>query len=213
MAAGRHRTGKADRINIGVFSNPRPNDRPGTHDQIKHTFRTACLIQNFGQLPGTGRGQFSWFDHHRIAKGQGRGDFPGRDRNRKIPGGDQADNPDRLSFHHHINAGANRGNRITKIAQSLASKEFENLSRSYGLTNRFRQGFAFFTGQQAAELILARHDQRTGFFQHIMPDLRAGVCPGGLSSFRSGNRLINTARIPSGKTADDIVSIGRVYIF
>ena len=173
--------GKAHARDALVFEQHSAHFRATAHHQVEHARRQACAVQDVGQRPGRARHHFSGLEHHGVAVGQGWGNFPGGDGDGEVPGGDQADHAQGLAGDLHAHAGAHRRQHLATGAQGFARKELEDGGSAAHFADGFGQGFAFFAGQQVAQLGLAGND----FVAHGVQDVKA-LLGGGQAPGREG---------------------------
>ena len=160
-----------------------------------------------------GRCRGRGFEHDRIAEGERGRALPRRDRDREVPGRNQPEHADRLTVGLRVDSGPRRLERLSVPAKRFAREIFADARRAHDLAGALGQRLAFFARQQGAELLGARHDQRTRFVEHVGADLGRTLGPCWKCGPSRFDRLVHLGLSGLRIARHDVVEVGRVEAF
>jgi hypothetical protein len=106
------------------------------------------------------------------------------------------------------------GSRVTSMPtpERLAREEGEDLAGPGRLADALRQRLALLAAEDAAQLVLARHDLVRGLLEDVVAKLRVALRPGRKRRLRRSNRRLGISRRTAREFTDHVIEVRRIEV-
>src|SRR5262249_52801484 len=128
------------------------------------------------------------------------------------PRGDHSHDADRLARDFDVEAGPHGRDLFAGETEAFAGKVQEYLRGADDFAHAFRNGLSLFLGQEASELVFARHDLVADALEDVVAGLRIGARPRRESRLGGGDGRIHLLAVAVHEPADNVLRIGGVDV-